>query len=233
MKSNAERVKRFNLAERLGHWTHAISCVVLLITGLALVFSRYGSFLGTDTLRAFRNIHHGMGFIFTFLSLVILLLGTHKTFLAWIKACFNWTRNDVAFLFAFPREFFGLKVKLPRQGKFNGGEKVNSLLTMASFVVMVASGWIMLFSEGFSRKTLLLAYTLHSAGALIIGTVLLGHIYLALLHPNSRESIKGMLWGTVSQKFALEHHALWYEEITAAQGKSLKKDYYLANNTNV
>lgn len=231
MKNDPERVMRFNLAERLGHWAHAITCVLLLSTGLTLVFGKYASIWGADTLRIFRSVHHSMGFLFTFLPLAILVIGSPKTFFAWIASCLKWSKSDVTFLLAFPREFFGLKANLPKQGKFNAGEKVNSLLTIVSFLVMATTGWIMLYPESFPRKTLLLAYSLHSAGALIIGSVLLGHVYLALLHPNSRESIKGMLWGTVSKKFALEHHALWYEEITTGSSPyQERRGGFLTNN---
>ncbi|MEW6661120.1 MAG: formate dehydrogenase subunit gamma [Bacillota bacterium] len=222
MQNETGRVPRFNLMERVGHWTHAVACIFLLATGLALVFSKYGDLMGPNVLRVFRTIHHGLGYVFVFVPLGILLFGTGRTFLAWIKACFKWSKNDVGFLLGFPREFFGFKVQLPKQGKFNGGEKVNSLITMATFWVMAVTGLIMLNPEGFSRTTMLTAYTLHAAGALTLGTVLIGHVYLALLHPGSKESMKGMIWGTVSQKFAKEHHALWYDEVTSG-GKAVKE----------
>ncbi len=212
MKSEMNRVPRFNLMERLGHWGHAIPFTALLITGLLLVFGRLNSLFSGDTLRFFSQTHHIMGYVFTFLALIVLVIGTPRTFFAWIKTCFSWNKDDVKFVMAFPKEFFGFKVDLPKQGKFNAGEKINSLITMAVFFLMVTTGWIMLNPAYFSKQALFITYSLHALGAMLGGAVFLGHVYLSLIHPGSRESIKGMTIGTVSEKFAKEHHALWYEE---------------------
>ncbi len=199
--------------ERLGHWGHAVPFTILLITGLTLVFSKYNGILPGNVLKFFSKTHHFMGYVFTFLAIAVLLLGTPKTFFAWIKSCFTWNKDDVKFIMAFPKEFFGLKVELPKQDKFNAGEKINSIITMMLYVVMVCTGWIMLNPEYFSKEVLFITYSLHALGAMLGGAVFLGHVYLSLIHPGSRESIKGMTIGTVSEKFAREHHALWYSKI--------------------
>ncbi|KYH31715.1 formate dehydrogenase subunit gamma [Neomoorella mulderi] len=220
-----ERVERFNLAERLGHWSHGITFVVLLLTGSALVFRSYAGLIGPGGLRLFRSIHHVMAYPFTFLTVIILLLGTPRTAGQWLKECLTWGRDDLRFIAAFPREFFGLKVQLPEQGKFNAGEKLNSLLTIAGSILMVVTGWILLLRDSVAPALVAWALPLHSAGALVMGGVILGHIYLALGHPNSRESINGMLSGKVSARFAREHHARWYRELKAGgnQGKKQQK----------
>ncbi|MBE3572420.1 MAG: cytochrome b/b6 domain-containing protein [Moorella humiferrea] len=218
-----EKVERFNLFERLGHWSHGITFVVLLLTGLALVFRGYAGLLGPGGLRLFRGIHHAMAYPFTFLTVIILLLGTPRTFLQWLRECFTWGRDDFRFIFAFPREFFGLKAELPEQGKFNAGEKLNSLLTIFGSILMAATGWILLLRDSFSPAVVSWALPLHSAGALLMGGVLLGHVYLALGHPNSRESINGMLSGKVSAKFAREHHGRWYRELKVGEKRQEKQ----------
>ncbi len=208
------RVLRFNLAERAAHWVLAVSFLLLFLTGAALVFRSLVQLLGPSGLRITSRLHHVVAYAFTFGPVAVLLLTTPKTTREWLRSIFTWTKEDLAFLASFPKEFFGLKVELPSQGKFNAGEKVNSLLTLVGSVLMVATGWIMLFRDSFPKAVLAWAYPLHDAGALLMGSVILGHVYLALLHPGSRESINGMLRGTVSEKFAREHHAKWYEEIS-------------------
>ncbi|GEA14949.1 formate dehydrogenase subunit gamma [Moorella sp. E308F] len=212
-----ERVERFNLAERLGHWSHGISFVVLLLTGSALVFRGYASLIGPEGLRLFRSIHHVMAYPFTFLTVIILLFGTPRSTWQWLKECLTWGQDDFRFIAAFPREFFGLKVQLPEQGKFNAGEKLNSLLTIAGSILMAATGWILLLRDSVAPALVAWALPLHSAGALVMGGVILGHIYLALGHPNSRESINGMLSGKVAARFAREHHARWYRKLRAGE----------------
>jgi len=215
--NNPERVERFNLAERLAHWNHAISFCLLFITGAALVFRGWGGLLGPHGVRLARDIHHVLAIPFTFFTLLILLVGTRTTFFAWLKEILTWDKEDVRFLLLFPREFFGLKVKLPEQGKFNAGEKINSLLTIVGSLLMATTGWILLYRNSFSKAVLAWAYPLHDAGALLMGAVIVGHVYLSLLHPNSREAINGMLWGTVTTKFAREHHGRWYRQLMKQQ----------------
>ncbi|GAF26136.1 cytochrome b subunit of formate dehydrogenase [Moorella thermoacetica Y72] len=223
-----ERVERFNLAERLGHWSHGISFVVLLLTGSALVFRGFGGLLGPGGLRLFRSVHHLMAYPFTFLTVLILLLGTPRTAGQWLKECLTWRAGDLRFIAAFPREFFGLKVQLPEQGKFNAGEKLNSLLTIFGSILMASTGWILIFRDSVSPAVAAWALPLHSAGALVMGGVLLGHIYLALGHPNSRESINGMISGRVSAQFARQHHVIWYRELKEKEKDSRGKKQKIA-----
>ena len=208
------RVLRFNLAERTAHWFLAATFILLFLTGAGLVFRSLGHLLGPSGLRLASSLHHLTAYVFTLVPAAVLLFGTPRSAREWLRSIFTWSKEDLAFLASFPKEFFGLKVELPRQGKFNAGEKVNSLLTLFGSVLMVATGWIMLFRDSFPKAVLAWAYPLHDAGALLMGSVILGHVYLALLHPGSRESIHGMLRGTVSAGFAREHHARWYEEIS-------------------
>ncbi|MCL5039845.1 MAG: cytochrome b/b6 domain-containing protein [Firmicutes bacterium] len=214
---NEGRVERFNLGERMAHWNHAISFCLLFVTGAALIFRSWGGLLGPHGVKLAQDLHHVMAVPFTFFTLLILLVGTRKTFFAWLKEIFTWGNEDMKFLGRFPREFFGLKVELPEQGKFNAGEKVNSILTIAGSAVMAVTGWILLFRAHFSREVLAWAYPIHDAGALVMGAVIIGHVYLSLLHPRSREAINGMLWGTVTAKFAREHHARWYRQVRQNQ----------------
>lgn len=212
---NKNRMLRFNVSERLAHWVHAISFTLLLITGSALIFSAFGRLLGTQGLRTAGAVHRVMAYPFSFLTAAILLLATPRSALQWLRSIVTWSKNDLQFLAAFPKEFFGLKPKLPPQGKFNAGEKVNSLLTIIGSLLMMITGWIMVYRDQFSAATLGLVYPLHDLGALIMGAVIIGHAYLGLLHPGSREALNGMISGIVSERFAREHHALWYEETRA------------------
>lgn len=207
-----ERVVRFGLASRLAHWSNAICFVLLLVTGAALVFPSFGHAVGPEGMRAFRQIHRVVAVPFAFLAPLIMILGDPKALGNWLKEIFSWSKTDLEFILAYPREFFGLKAKLPEQGKFNAGEKLNSLLTLFGCLMMAITGFIMLYPGRFSPAVVGWAHPLHSLGALVIGGVIIGHAYLSLLHPHSKESIKGMIWGTVSARFAREHHAKWYRE---------------------
>lgn len=212
------KVLRFNLGERIGHWAHAISFVALLLTGSTLVFRSLTDLVGAQNIWYLRSLHRVMAVPFS-LSLLILLVLTPRSTLDWIRACFIWSKDDLRFLIAFPREFFGLPVQLPPQGRFNAGEKINSLLTLFGSLIMATTGWILVFRDSFSKEVLAYVLPVHDIGALVMGSVIIGHVYLSLGHPHSREAIKGMIWGRVSAEFAQGHHALWYAQLQKEQNQ--------------
>ena len=42
--------------------------------------------------------------------------------------------------------------------------------------------------------------------------LLVGHLYLALIHPATRHALRGMTVGTVREDWARRHHAKWKPE---------------------
>ena len=43
-------------------------------------------------------------------------------------------------------------------------------------------------------------------------SLLVGHLYLALIHPATRHALRGMTLGTVSEEWARRHHGKWRPE---------------------
>lgn len=207
-----DKVLRFNKNERIGHWVHTVSFVSLFLTGLVLFSVKLGSFLGVPGIQAARSLHRVMGIPFMVGAPIILLMGTPKTTMQWLKDVFTWDKDDFKFLGGFAKEFFGLHTDLPDQGKFNAGEKVNSLLTIFGCIVLSVTGVIMWQDHLFSPGLVQWMYPIHDLFALVMGGVIMGHAYLALGHPGSKESINGMISGYVSEEFAKGHHQKWYSE---------------------
>ena len=123
------------------------------------------------------------------------------------------------FLKAFPKDFMGQPVDFPPQGRFNVGQKLNSLLVLSVGSMLVITGLMMWNAVYVSLDIIRWAYPLHCLSALGLTAVVIGHAYLGLLHPGYKPSLSGMLDGTVSSKFAKAHHALWYKEMTGEDGK--------------
>jgi formate dehydrogenase subunit gamma len=47
-------------------------------------------------------------------------------------------------------------------------------------------------------------------GLMYVSLVLLvGHLYLAVLHPATRHALRGITLGTVDEEWAAKHHAKW------------------------
>jgi formate dehydrogenase subunit gamma len=94
-------------------------------------------------------------------------------------------------------------------GRFNPGQKVNAILSAAFAVLFLASGLLLWLGERDTRFRLASTVTLHDVllyGSLIL---LVGHLYLAVLHPATRHSLRGMTRGTVREEWARRHHPDW------------------------
>ena len=83
--------------------------------------------------------------------------------------------------------------------RFNVGQKINALLTAAFAMLFLASGLLLCFGERDTRFRWASTVLLHD-GLLYASLMLLaGHLYLALIHPATRHSLRGMTTGKVSE----------------------------------
>lgn len=209
-----ERIARFSLTERIAHWLHTISFFVLILTGL-IVFSPKFLFLAGifGGVTGAQNIHHYTGLVFSFLTIIVFVAGDFPAFARWIKDITSWGKSDINFLKGFPQEFFGGHPELPEQGRFNAGEKANSLVILGGGTLLTVTGLMMWFAEYIPLDIIRWAYPLHSLLAFTLMAVVIAHMYLGLVHPGSKEAINGMLRGTVTREFAKAHHGKWYKEM--------------------
>ena len=54
---------------------------------------------------------------------------------------------------------------------------------------------------------------LHDSLMYVSLVLLTGHLYLALIHPATRHSLRGMTAGSVREDWARKHHAKWVREL--------------------
>lgn len=208
------KVYRFSLASRLAHWNHALTFLLLLFTGLGLVVRGASGLAGAEVLRFFGQLHRWAAIPFTVLTIPILFTGARRATLRWLREVFRFDRDDLRFFPAFVREFFGMKAESPPQGKFNAGEKINSILQIIGWPTMVITGWMMVYKTSFPPAVMQWVILIHSGTAMVLGCAVLGHIYLATLMPGFREGLSGMITGWVPAKWAKDHYRKWYREIT-------------------
>ncbi len=203
-RDDVERVERFNWLARFSHWGHTVTYLICLITGLLI-------FLNTGGSTASAWIHRISAVGLTLVLLIGGAFGIGGVF-AWIKDLLRFGKNDIGFLTVFPLEFLGFHVNIPPQTKFNGGEKMNSIVTPTAVIFLVLSGYIMWFPSIFPGGLVRSAYWIHDI-SMILGTCMVCmHGYLGSFHPGSGESFWGMWKGTVRADWAQHHHAIWYEE---------------------
>lgn len=212
-----DRIFRFSKTARITHWVYACSWLLLLITGLLLFTDAFdflapvfGGFVGAQML------HRVVAVIFL-LPAVIFLLFDPKGFAGWIKECLTWTGDDFRMLPLFFKDLLGMKTDMPPQGFLNAGEKLNSLMTIAFTVAVVASGFVKWFPGHFSVELVRWASVVHSGSVALMTPLIIVHMYLGLINPASRAALSGILYGHVDKEFAKSHHEKWYNEVMTAK----------------
>ncbi|HWP97145.1 MAG TPA: cytochrome b/b6 domain-containing protein [Syntrophomonadaceae bacterium] len=218
-KPDVPRVERFNGLARFSHWGHTVTFLLCLFTGLILFLDSVGwlaAIFGGYTGAAW--VHRISAVGLTIVLVVGTLLG-FKGVIAWIKDLFRFGINDIKFLMIFPLEFMGFPVKVPPQTRFNGGEKMNSVVTPTAVIFLVLSGYIMWFPSFFPAGLVRIAYPIHDISMVLATCMVCMHGYLGSFHPGSGESFWGMWKGTVRADWAKHHHAIWYEETFGEKAK--------------
>jgi formate dehydrogenase subunit gamma len=191
-------VQRFTLTERLLHWIHASAFFVLLGSGLVLYIPSFSEAIARRPL--IKDIHFWTGISWAGAILLVAVLGNRRAVRETIREIDLFDRDD--------RRFLVGNTHAP-QGRFNAGQKVNAILTAAFAVLFFVSGLLLWYGERDTRFRLGGTVFLHDALMYVSLVIVVGHLYLSLLHPTTRHALRGMTLGTVREDWARAHHAKW------------------------
>ena len=220
-----QKVKRFSKTSRIGHWVFALTFFMLYFSALPLYsdfFSWMYPLMGGPEMA--RLLHRIFAVIFI-ATPVLMFIFDRKSMMFWIKSTLTWKKKDVKFFMQFPKEFFLGKGDVPKQGFYNSGEKLNSLLVILTALFLILSGVVMWFPQFFSAGVIQWSYPIHNIAFGLSVAVIIGHIFLSIGHPNSKASLEGMTKGTVDVDYAKDHHEAWYDELVEkGEIKEKKKD---------
>jgi formate dehydrogenase subunit gamma len=204
MRLQAEQeqmIVRYSMAERILHWTVAITFIYLLLTGLALGYPRmawlYDLLGGGQTVR---YLHPIVGVVFSVGVVLMLIL--------WMRdMVFNakdreWTRD----LRSYVREGHS-SVDVER---FNAGQKGYFWFAFLTGVLLLITGlplWFpTLMTAGWNQSARLLHHVLFllTVGGFII------HVYMStMMLPGT---VPGMTTGRVTRAWAAWHHPNWFRK---------------------
>jgi formate dehydrogenase subunit gamma len=191
-------VRRFSRTERLLHWVNALGFFLLLATGLILYLPTLAAQVGNRP--EIKDIHFWGGIGWVSSLVLVALLGDRRGVLRTAREIESFDREDL--------DWLRLRRPAP-QGRFNAGQKVNAALTAAFLVLFLASGMLLWLGERDTRFRFASTVVLHD-GLLYASLVLLvGHLYLAVLHPATRHALRGITVGSVREEWAEEHHPRW------------------------
>lgn len=201
-------ILRFRKSERMLHWSIAVPFLVCFTSAMILVI-----FYNPHPQRAYRVVfsllHRISGACLMVFPALILLRNRsdHRIHLYNIKEAFTWITDDLKWLLLMGAAALSSKVSLPEQGKFNAAEKLNFIMVLCTYPLFIATGVIL-----WGLHSPLAAWMLHVGMAAVAAPLVLGHIFMATINPETRVGLSGMLTGYVDRHWARHHYTRWYRE---------------------
>jgi formate dehydrogenase subunit gamma len=224
------RIQRFNRTQRALHWSHSLTFLALLATGIIRLVPQIGVHVGNHL--TILQIHEYVAIFYITGPLLWLILGDRRSLVRDVQSFDVWDEDDILWLkhslAAGPSA-----TTLPPQGRFNAGQKLNGILTIAATVGFIVTGLIMwkpvwltrwapswLFSDTLSNN----AVFLHQILTYVSIPLVFGHIYLAAVARATRPALTTIWDGTVPVSYARAHHPKWAAEILGPADDALAAD---------
>ena len=204
----SDTILRFRKSERWVHWSIAIPFMVCYATAVILF-----AFYYANPDRPYRDLfswaHRLSGLcLFVFPTLVLVRnLRDFRIHLDNVRQAWVWTLSDIKWLFLMGLAAVSSRFELPEQGKFNAAEKLNFMMVMGTWPLYIVTG-VLIWMPGVA----FVAWVLHVAMAVAATPLMLGHIFMATINPDTRVGLSGMISGFVDRKWAKHHYRRWYRE---------------------
>ncbi|MFN8222962.1 MAG: cytochrome b/b6 domain-containing protein [Gaiellales bacterium] len=190
---------RFTRTERGLHWLHATGFLVMLGSGLVLYLPFLAEAIGRRPL--VKDVHLWTALAWALALVAVIVLGDRRRL--------RETWREIETLDGDDRRWLrGARVP---QGRFNAGQKLNSILSAAFAVLFAVSGALLWLGERDHRFILDGTGTVHDALTLASVVLLTGHLYLAVIHPSTRHALRGITTGEVREDWARTHHPKWVD----------------------
>jgi formate dehydrogenase subunit gamma len=191
---------------------HATSFLLLLATGLALYLPDLAELVGRRPL--LKSVHLWTAAGWAVALVLVVALGDRRRLAA------DW--REIERIDADDRRWLRGGRAVP--GRFNAGQKLNALLTAAFALLFALSGLFIWFGERDHRFLLDGAGPVHVVLTWLSVFLLTGHLYLAVIHPRTRHSLRGITRGDVRLDWAAEHHGRWVQAELRARDAEGERD---------
>jgi formate dehydrogenase subunit gamma len=219
----ADLISRFGRPTRLVHWALAAPFLLLLLTGLTNFAPELKAMQAADV-RVFAWLHVVLGFAALGAAVLALLQLTRSSARADLWALARVSLDDYLWLQHQAVTLLGGRSNPPPVGKFNAGQKLNAAVSAAVTVALLVTGLVLginyVSKDVFTATFVERLFPWHTAISLLFLPVLAGHLFLALINPSTRESLRGITRGVVRREWAERHHRDWLSELDARAGPS-------------
>jgi formate dehydrogenase subunit gamma len=190
---------RFSRTERAIHWVHAAACFVLLGSGLVLYLPALSEAVSRRPL--VKDVHIDTALAWAAAILLLVTIGDRAGLRRTLRELDGFDRDDRRWLTG----------RRAPHGRFNAGQTHNAALNAAFARLFAISGFLLWYGERDTRFRFASTLLLHDGLMYVSLVLLIGHLYLALIHPKTRHALRGMTLGAVELDWALDHHRKWAE----------------------
>jgi formate dehydrogenase subunit gamma len=204
-----KKIYTFSLFKRGIHAIAAIAFIVLIPTGLMMVFGKY---LGGGALVESARHLHGVATILFSISVV-------PMFLFWLKDMLP-TVDDIKWIFILGG-YLSKEIKEIPAGKFNAGQKMWFWIATLGGIVMIITGAFMYLQDfdfgiakafGLSQIDLLrVSAIVHNVLAFAIIALFFTHVYMAAIA--IKGAIASMITGYKEEEEIKYLHSSWYKKL--------------------
>lgn len=206
-------ILRTRFIERASHWLMVICFLAVALSGLSWFFPSLNGLNGVFGTPQMARILHPFFGVVVFLLLMFLFIRFVRYNLPEPQDRL-WFRN-------LPGVLAGKHDPALQIGKYNAGQKVMFWGIMGLISLLLVSGvviWRPYFAPLFSIPAIRIGLLVHALAGVALILLVIGHAYLAFW---VKGSIRGMVTGYVSHRWAKAHHGRWYRQISTRQdGKS-------------
>ena len=199
-------ILRTRFIERASHWLMVLCFFSVALSGLSWFFPSLNGLNAVFGTPQMARILHPFFGVVVFLLLVFLFIRFVRYNLPEAEDRL-WFRNV-------PQVLAGKHEPQLQIGTYNAGQKVLFWGIMGLISLLLVSGvviWRPWFAPLFSIPTIRIGLLVHALAGIGLILLVIGHAYLAFW---VKGSIRGMLTGYVSHRWARTHHDRWYRQIT-------------------
>ena len=202
----SQYIKASTPFERFIHWVLAISCLLLVISGLGFMFHDlsfvarfFGGLNGMKLAHEILGIVFGIALLFSLFTWMEAAKFDSKD-IDWVKVGGGYLKKDV---------------ELPEVGRYNAGQKAFFVFVIVFGALILISGIMMWFPFSFPKGLVRLAYVAHALGLLALVPFIVVHIYLGSI--GAPGGIQAMITGYVTKEWVKKHHPGWFREVESGQ----------------
>ena len=210
-KSKSKMILRTTFIDRACHWTVVICFFLVALSGIARFFPTLQWLTQTfGTPQMGRILHPFFGVLIFLILMFMFVRFVHHNIP---------DRQDLPWIRGIVEVLKGNEHKVADVGKYNAGQKMMFWTIMSMISLLLATGviiWRPYFAHFFPIWMIRWSLLAHATSAIVLMLAILVHMYMAFW---VKGSIKGMIEGKVSRRWAKKHHPRWYREVEAAEEK--------------